>query len=791
MEREALTISLILCCGVLSAAGTGDFDGDGRLSIADVLRFEDSLRDPNGVPLAPGSLDGFGTHVCTLAGRNFRNDHVSGAVLVESLRRKVPDPMPHWESVWSETVFDAPLAADPRCAVRVESAFAPGGVDDRVRIRIALETTVALRAFVLLLESDGGLLRVPASTSDPDMTSGYRWYGRNGHEHDDGDFRVHADPAAFLATRGRFVIGRSLFAPADAPRPPDIAPGAWSIEVEARLPRGAAQGIYGLRALAGSEFVLADGSLAGATIEGDATLRIERSIEVGWDGGVPPLEFDVASRRVLGRVEFRVVDREGVPADPVFQGERGDAFPARVQMRSTVPLNSFEVDLRWRHGALDCDGDPTLLFADPLAGAPFSPVQRNSGEARHCRAGDVGLSEGTSLYVFQIGSGIWSSFPTAIHGDRPLEYFEASGEWVDLWELKLRIPDDAPAGDVALRFVRPEDHRSPLALYAPYSPIPLCDVDQHRSELSGNWRYEIVHQDARVVVLGDGQPPVPSADGGLRVALGDVSGAPGETIEVPVLVASVRPLGLLRIAVEIDPEFAVVDAVEARYWSALADEFRRTAVARGDSVIVQECPDPDQPPDATCRFGEPFAVLFHETAGNVTLIDAVFGTSDDRIADDEPREFARLRVRIRDDARAGSTPISQGVVRWTPGVFEEETTSGAIFAGEIETFFRAGEQRGATLTVVADGAFRRGDSNVDGRVDLSDAVRSLDFLFGSSERPGCIDAADANDDGLLDISDAVYTLGFLFLGGDELPPPSSRCGEDPTADSLDCEAICG
>ncbi len=81
--------------------------------------------------------------------------------------------------------------------------------------------------------------------------------------------------------------------------------------------------------------------------------------------------------------------------------------------------------------------------------------------------------------------------------------------------------------------------------------------------------------------------------------------------------------------------------------------------------------------------------------------------------------------------------------------------------------------------------FRRGDSNEDANVDISDAVFSLSYLFLGGPTPTCLDAADANDDGRVDLSDAVYTLGFKFLGGPEIPAPGpNNCGKDPTTDSL-------
>ena len=60
---------------------------------------------------------------------------------------------------------------------------------------------------------------------------------------------------------------------------------------------------------------------------------------------------------------------------------------------------------------------------------------------------------------------------------------------------------------------------------------------------------------------------------------------------------------------------------------------------------------------------------------------------------------------------------------------------------------------------------------------------SLSLFLGAQEPP-CLEAADTNDDSRLDISDRVYTLSFLFLDGPALPSPGpspSPCGADPAA----------
>jgi hypothetical protein len=82
--------------------------------------------------------------------------------------------------------------------------------------------------------------------------------------------------------------------------------------------------------------------------------------------------------------------------------------------------------------------------------------------------------------------------------------------------------------------------------------------------------------------------------------------------------------------------------------------------------------------------------------------------------------------------------------------------------------------------------FIRGDSNGDGTLNITDPVKTLNFLFFGGGRPQCFDAADANDDGAINMTDPIATLRFLFLSGPLLPPPNGTPGEDPTPDSVTC-----
>jgi hypothetical protein len=78
------------------------------------------------------------------------------------------------------------------------------------------------------------------------------------------------------------------------------------------------------------------------------------------------------------------------------------------------------------------------------------------------------------------------------------------------------------------------------------------------------------------------------------------------------------------------------------------------------------------------------------------------------------------------------------------------------------------------------------DAQGDGRIDISDAVSILGYLFLGSPPGPCLDAMDTNDRGPLDITDPIYLLNFLFAGGPPPPEPHERPGTDPTEDAIDC-----
>ena len=84
-------------------------------------------------------------------------------------------------------------------------------------------------------------------------------------------------------------------------------------------------------------------------------------------------------------------------------------------------------------------------------------------------------------------------------------------------------------------------------------------------------------------------------------------------------------------------------------------------------------------------------------------------------------------------------------------------------------------------------SFLRADANVDGALDLSDAIATLGVIFQGVGEFVCEDAVDSNDDGELDISDAINSLNYVFTGTGSIPAPGAgSCGPDETADFLGC-----
>ncbi|MCH2372960.1 MAG: dockerin type I domain-containing protein [Planctomycetes bacterium] len=69
-----------------------------------------------------------------------------------------------------------------------------------------------------------------------------------------------------------------------------------------------------------------------------------------------------------------------------------------------------------------------------------------------------------------------------------------------------------------------------------------------------------------------------------------------------------------------------------------------------------------------------------------------------------------------------------------------------------------------------------GDCNLDNRIDLTDVLTILEFLFVSEKTSACYPFCDTNTDGRVDLSDALTLISFLFHGG-RTPGPAVLTSE--------------
>ena len=144
-----------------------------------------------------------------------------------------------------------------------------------------------------------------------------------------------------------------------------------------------------------------------------------------------------------------------------------------------------------------------------------------------------------------------------------------------------------------------------------------------------------------------------------------------------------------------------------------------------------------------------------------------------------------------------SAPLSACVNRGTDEIYD---TVGAPFdmdggprvkaismAGENARMLFVGHDIGADeLSAENVGrAFKRGDANNSGTVDISDQIFITNFLFSEGSAPVCMDAADANDDEMVNISDGIFIVNMLhnpsasgFPKLFSFPEPSPECGFD-------------
>ncbi len=802
--RASPLASAFLALALASAsqgAEPGDRDGDGRVSLSDVVGLF------KGSPAAPGSMELLNS-VC-------HGSYQGAALWLEDLRRSVEGSYPNWVAIdprWTAITLQPPLEVlpNPPFVLSFEPMTASGGDNDQLLLNIHLTVFEPISAFNLILEGEGGILEAPFRFHEE--CSSYPWEASMWQDPFGliscfgqvlGDLPTSVSPAASLITGGRYVITRRGLAGdnlLDDPFVP-ISPGEYSITTMARLPIGTSAGEYTVRLHPGSE-VLIDGEpglLTAPLAVGDGKVVVEREVTTGFDGRPPKFQFDRESRRISGKVEYRLVDQLGIPGtkeSPVVAGLPGQEITFRVQLRTEVPLNELRYAVIWPSFSLDCSNLlAESLLTNPEDGWLYAsyPIRPDFDAFPTCQ--EVG---GLEQLIRLAGAWSYSRAPSWLRHppevnyiERIFEYIKPLGEWTDVSQTTVRIPATATGGSsIPLNFARYSRTNYEVgAHFVPYS------VDWPCFPPPANllWSYDIDLHDTFVRVLGENEPP-PPPDLGIRIALGDAEGRPGEQVELSIIASSDVALSRLRIVATVDSESLFIEGVVTHVKSDLTGDYQDVLeVPGGLGSGLSECidTDGDEKPD-TCYGGAPLTTVIEDTQLHLLVIDWLLPALDS-----EPTEIARLLVRISSNPTSPVLHLDstrETFVDHFAGGFEIDGESGGwslpldspIFSPVHAAF--GGEVR---VTGFVGLELLRGDTNADSKVDLSDAVSTLGYLFLGNTTLLCLDAADTDDSGKVEITDAIFLLGALFLGTNTIPAPYPDCGADPTVQNgLGCGQGC-
>jgi hypothetical protein len=264
----------------------------------------------------------------------------------------------------------------------------------------------------------------------------------------------------------------------------------------------------------------------------------------------------------------------------------------------------------------------------------------------------------------------------------------------------------------------------------------------------------------------------PAESTGDRVRIGDVTAAPGESVEIPVYLTSSVDVEAVQLVVRYDPDaftpFIPCDRVypcsvepllfEGTPWDEpLEVGFQSVTVFEGEGIFLV---------GVAGMFEPPWPLFPPIPPGKDQLVFKIQGT----VPAGAPAGTVLLEPT--------SGPDGQGVL--PPYLLRNEITH----RGEARYASILPETVPGLLNIVVDVTFFRGDANSDREVDISDAVFVLDFLFLGDAKPACPDAADADDSGTIDITDPIVILNHLFTGRSAIALPHPSRGPDPSRDDL-------
>jgi hypothetical protein len=329
-----------------------------------------------------------------------------------------------------------------------------------------------------------------------------------------------------------------------------------------------------------------------------------------------------------------------------------------------------------------------------------------------------------------------------------------SGAETPVYEFRFRVRPGIRVTDVTVGFK--DDYRPEGVTYQ--NMVTFCGAES---------REDLDWSSFGPQVLQEGEC-LPGNSLELTYALEDAVSAPGSDVTVPFFVEANDRLDGFSVSVDFDEEVLEGTSFDMAYRTEDGSPWAFERVHLDNSNDVPGNGGVDE------GFFVAHVVFdFRSTAHGIPRGERT------RIAD--------LQFRVREGVSTDSTEIrflDGGVAPGTaPAVNNAAICGSSVVPEDVHAFVFTNGVIGIIDEITI---FRRGDSNGDDRVDVSDAVHTLSYLFWGGDRPACYDAADANDDGTIDISDAITTLDHLFSGSGSLAPPGDAPGEDLTPDPLRC-----
>ncbi len=256
------------------------------------------------------------------------------------------------------------------------------------------------------------------------------------------------------------------------------------------------------------------------------------------------------------------------------------------------------------------------------------------------------------------------------------------------------------------------------------------------------------------------------------IEVSSVEAYPGDTAVVDVFIETQEPLGSLQLAINFDESRLQFIQAHRLLEIAAPGDVVNPAPPQGAAFNNENRLVGNQAEEGWVYLELDAHGITFEPGENTALIALEFW-----IPEDAPDGFANVEF-----SGVGAKTIDDEVVP----LYINQVFSDADFVEGMpippENFVGGG------VKIIGEvGFFMRGDANYDKKLDISDPIFTLSYLFAEGEKHPCEDSGDANDDGALDITDPIFALEKMYLTGGHFPAPH-KWGRDPTSDRLGCKS---